>query len=92
MRKLAFLIAAVVAPAAISAEDQPPAGPFQVIHYFQINTSRGLAEKTMLSAVAALNAGIRKAGCAACIYHLWRSSEVPGWGIAEYELTHVAWP
>jgi hypothetical protein len=83
--------ALAVSVAVISASDQAPAGPFEVIHYFQINVPRADAERIMIPAVTALNKGIAKGGCAECVYRLWRVSGEAPWGIAEYQLTS-SWP
>jgi hypothetical protein len=55
---LRFAAALAVSATLIPASDGPPAGPFEVIHYFQINGDRGPAERAMLEAMAELNKGI----------------------------------
>lgn len=54
-----------------SAEAQP----FQAVHLLWVDVQQSHAEERMRTAMAGLNEAIRKAGCAACVYHLWRVSE-----------------
>lgn len=63
---------------------------FQAVHLLWVDTQQPHAEERMRTALARLNDAIRKAGCSACVYHLWRVSEAsPG----NYNYTQQSqWP
>ncbi len=72
------LVITHVATAQLPSPAQPspaPAQAFQAIHLLWVDTQQPHAEERMRMALAGLNEAIRKAGCADCVYHLWRVSE-----------------
>jgi hypothetical protein len=58
-----------------AADAPPPVGPFQVIHYFQLDPAKPDAQVTVMRAIAELNDGIAKGGCPECAYHLWKVAD-----------------
>jgi hypothetical protein len=68
--RLAFCAGITLATAL--AQDVP-SQPFQAVHLYNIKSAG--AEKTILAALADYNQAIKKAGCAKCIYHLWKGTD-----------------
>lgn len=63
-----------LAAGCVLAQGEPPVGPFHTVHMIRIDGQQAGAERTMLTAIAAMNQAIVEAGCAECIYHLWKVS------------------
>jgi hypothetical protein len=55
-----------------------------------IDVQQPNAEKTVLAAIAGMNDAIVKAGCAKCVYHLWKVSGEPN---GQYNYLQISfWP
>jgi hypothetical protein len=72
------------------AQGNPPVGPFQAVHMLRVDPQNAGAEKTMLAAIAEMNEEIAKAGCAECIYHLWKVSGKQNGSYNYIQISH--WP
>src|SRR5580658_7378345 len=85
--RVAFCLAFGLA-GAIAQDNLPPNEPFQTVHLLTVTSPDG--EKALLSAMADYNAAIVKAGCASCVYHLWK---VNGTQAGNYNYLWISsWP
>jgi hypothetical protein len=68
--RLIFCAAIGLVSAVAQNDDPPPNQPFQTVHL--INLRSADEQKAFLAALTDINAAIAKAGCANCVYHLWK--------------------
>src|SRR5262245_11905359 len=63
-------VVSVIAVPVTFGQDAPPDQPFKALHL--VTLPQGIAETTFLEALTDVNQAIAKAGCEACIYHLYK--------------------
>lgn len=69
------------------SQERPPDQPFQAVHMMMVLPGE---EKQLVAATRDINSAIAKAGCPACIYHLWK---VTGQTVGPFNYMQVSdWP
>lgn len=69
-RRLAWCVG--LAAGCALAQGNAPVEPFQAVHLIRLDMQKPDAEKTLMKAISEMNRAIAKAGCAKCVYQLWK--------------------